>query len=1139
MQNFSISYRRDGHEVAVLAWRDDGPRREKLEREGIQVILGGTALEQGLRAAEDFDPDVIHIHRVGVANPTETTILRRLRTPRRRVLETNVFGRVDESEGADYIDVHMHLGAWALWRWRRWAGRGGRDRVGIIVPNPVTRHDFARASGADIRNFRHRLGIPDDAFVCGRIGQPNRPSWHPATLNAFRHVAEQDPEARLLLIGLPDCLQPMRRRLPSSIARRIITLPLTDADNELSLIYSSLDCFLHAAAIGESFGYVLTEAMLCECPVVTASTPHVSNTQVEVVGHLVGGVVAGSLRQLPDATAFLWSQRDLTARLAPNMREHVLSRFDADVVARQALKVAELALESPDRATLRERIARSGVRDSVDDNEIETLMRHTHGGPSAFDLLEQRLRHSVLVRRAVDLRFRRKLQAIARRHESARLDVQKSDARPRGGDGFQRGRRPGAGQAGQADRIRGPSPQVTVSAVMPTYNAAPYLRAAIDSVLAQTFTDWELIVVDDGSQDETPEILAGFDDPRIKMRRLAVHSGRAAARNAGLDLVTGRYVAMCDSDDISLPHRFATQVAFLDAHPGIDVLSGHMMIFDERSTPRRATTYPEESAQIHRRFRKGKMGVVHAASMLRVRCFTAFGRYREELERAEDFEFLRRIHPFCVFHNLPEVLLLYRHEVTRTPWWKWLETRRYHRYAHYLSDANGSTSGPVMGFEAFSRRWRHDLTNYTIELVKFLKFNAISWIRDMQARRTCASPVPRIALLTNFIPPYRVSLLEALQSRVGQLRIFVSTPIEANRNWSAAWGDLDVVVQRTLTLRGRWSDPSGFRERTFVHIPFDTVRQLWRFRPDVVISGELGLRTCMAALYRLLRRRTRLVIWATLSERTERGRGIMRSLIRPWLLGRADRVLVNGSSGARYVAGLGVPDDRIRIVPYSVDAGAFQGDAAPRRFDQTQPLLFVGQLVERKGLLSFLEGLNRWAARHPSHAVELWLAGEGPQKPLLERAEMHPRVVIRFLGNVAYDALPALYAQARMLVMPTLADEWGVVVNEAMSAGLPVLGSVYSQAVEELVEDGRSGWTFAPDQPETLDAALARALVASSADLERLGDAARRRAGSLTPERVADRMVEAIVSREAVFTITNGDREAVSRVSTAEAPTLR
>ena len=101
-----------------------------------------------------------------------------------------------------------------------------------------------------------------------------------------------------------------------------------------------------------------------------------------------------------------------------------------------------------------------------------------------------------------------------------------------------------------------------------------------------------------------------------------------------------------------------------------------------------------------------------------------------------------------------------------------------------------------------------------------------------------------------------------------------------------------------------------------------------------------------------------------------------------------------------------------------------------------------------------------------------------------------------------------------MLVLPTLADEWGVVVNEAMSAGLPVLGSVYSQAVEELVEDGHTGWTFAPDRPESLDAALTSALRTSSTDLARMGEAARQRAASLAPLHVAEAIAQAVSSFE-------------------------
>jgi glycosyltransferase involved in cell wall biosynthesis len=100
--------------------------------------------------------------------------------------------------------------------------------------------------------------------------------------------------------------------------------------------------------------------------------------------------------------------------------------------------------------------------------------------------------------------------------------------------------------------------------------------------------------------------------------------------------------------------------------------------------------------------------------------------------------------------------------------------------------------------------------------------------------------------------------------------------------------------------------------------------------------------------------------------------------------------------------------------------------------------------------------------------------------------------------------------QADIFVLPTFEDEWGVVVNEAMTAARPVLGSVYSQAVEELVVDGMTGWRFRPDCPSELDAVLTRVLDTPSEELLRIGAAARERALQLAPAIVADRIADII-----------------------------
>src|SRR4051812_12460500 len=103
-----------------------------------------------------------------------------------------------------------------------------------------------------------------------------------------------------------------------------------------------------------------------------------------------------------------------------------------------------------------------------------------------------------------------------------------------------------------------------VSVVMPTYNKGRYLREAIDSIRRQTFEDWELVIVDDGSTDDTAAVLATYRDPRIKVHTLPANVGRSRARNIAIAHAKGCYIAICDSDDVSGPTRLERQVAFLD-----------------------------------------------------------------------------------------------------------------------------------------------------------------------------------------------------------------------------------------------------------------------------------------------------------------------------------------------------------------------------------------------------------------------------------------------------------------------------------------------------------------------------------------------------------------------------------------------
>lgn len=370
--------------------------------------------------------------------------------------------------------------------------------------------------------------------------------------------------------------------------------------------------------------------------------------------------------------------------------------------------------------------------------------------------------------------------------------------------------------------------------------------------------------------------------------------------------------------------------------------------------------------------------------------------------------------------------------------------------------------------------------------------------------------VKRVVLLTNYIPPYRLPLYKALAERVADLQVLISTPMEPNRHWDPYWEGLNVTVQRNITVNRTWRHPHGFSEPLYVHIPYDTIWLLRKLRPDAIVSAEMGLRTVQSLLYHKLNPKSKLILWAMVSEYSEQGRGWLRELLRPWLVPGADAVLVNGKSGARYVRKYGITEEKTFFAPYTTDISSFVSIPLARDPQLAYRLLCVGQLLPRKGLEPFLSALKRWAGAHPERSLEFWLVGDGPLRARLEEQVLPGNLSLRFLGNVPYAKLPEIYAQGGIKVFPTLADEWGLVTNEAMAAGLPVLGSIYSQSVEELVVEGVTGWTFRPDNAEETYVALERSL---STPIEVLADMrreARNAISHLTPDFVADRLLEAI-----------------------------
>ncbi|MEX2160731.1 MAG: glycosyltransferase [Anaerolineales bacterium] len=199
-------------------------------------------------------------------------------------------------------------------------------------------------------------------------------------------------------------------------------------------------------------------------------------------------------------------------------------------------------------------------------------------------------------------------------------------------------------------------PKITV--LMAVHNGMPYLPEAVDSILRQTFNDFEFLIIDDASTDGSKTFLLSRQDTRIRLVFNRHHLGLSKSLNKGLDLASAKYVARMDHDDISLPDRLGRQKAFLDANPQIAVLGTWARTFGPQR--KQIWRYPIRDSEIRSEL-VFNSPLVHSSVMLRRSTFNRHHlRYDEKVKRAQDYELWTRAAPSVQFANLPYVLLNYR-----------------------------------------------------------------------------------------------------------------------------------------------------------------------------------------------------------------------------------------------------------------------------------------------------------------------------------------------------------------------------------------------------------------------------------------------------------------------------------------------
>jgi glycosyltransferase involved in cell wall biosynthesis len=195
---------------------------------------------------------------------------------------------------------------------------------------------------------------------------------------------------------------------------------------------------------------------------------------------------------------------------------------------------------------------------------------------------------------------------------------------------------------------------------MAAYDAASFLPASIGSILAQTFADFELIVIDDASTDATATMLRQFDDPRLRVVTLPRNGGAANARNQGLATARGEYIAIMDADDVSSASRIEIQADFLDRHPGIGLVGAAVYDNIDIDGCVLHTSYLPEQSHIIARTLLQKWCCLHSSLMFRREVVDRIGGYRPELEPAEDHDFILRTLDHYRIRNLNSNMVSYR-----------------------------------------------------------------------------------------------------------------------------------------------------------------------------------------------------------------------------------------------------------------------------------------------------------------------------------------------------------------------------------------------------------------------------------------------------------------------------------------------
>lgn len=371
-------------------------------------------------------------------------------------------------------------------------------------------------------------------------------------------------------------------------------------------------------------------------------------------------------------------------------------------------------------------------------------------------------------------------------------------------------------------------------------------------------------------------------------------------------------------------------------------------------------------------------------------------------------------------------------------------------------------------------------------------------------------------IVTEIIAPYRIPVFNALaQRRELDLHVvFLSENDPTIRQWRVYTDEIEFQYDVLPSWRRRLGKYNVLINR-------GVLSTLNKLRPDAVLCGGYNYLTSWQAAYWARFHRVPLLLWSESTALDKRRGHRPVEFLKAQFLRLCRSFVVPGRSSLKYLKGFGISDHLIFTAPNAVDVTLFSKPAKQARRNEfkvrarrslpSRYFLFVGRLVKAKGVFELLETYAQLDTEIRDK-VGLVFVGDGADRPaLMKRAARIAPGTIQFPGFIQREGLSDFYALADALIFPTHSDTWGLVVNEAMSCGLPVIVTGVAGCAADLVQDGWNGVVVAPQDCAALASAMTR-LASDSVLRTKMGSRSRERIETYSPQAWAEGLVNAVES---------------------------